>query len=173
MSVRQIALCSLYAALTAVLAQIALPIGLVPINLATLAVLLAGVVLGAELGALSQLIYLLLGACGAPVFAFFSGGLGILTGPTGGFIVGYVVAAWLVGIITAGSINSRGRLLLGLIVGACSYFALGSIWFMLSTAASWQQTAAVCVLPFLPGDVAKIAAVMSLAPRLVRKSSIR
>ena len=94
---RSLILCALFAALTAVLSQIAIPIQPVPVNLATFSVFVAGGVLGAKRGAISQAAYVLLGVIGLPVFASFSGGMGILLGPTGGYIVGYVAAAWLVG----------------------------------------------------------------------------
>ena len=92
--------CALFAALTAVLSQFAIPIGPVPINLATMSLFIAGAVLGSKLGGLSQLVYVLLGAAGLPVFSEFSGGLQIIAGPTGGYIIGYIATAWIVGFIT-------------------------------------------------------------------------
>ena len=96
---KKIALCGLFAALTAVCAQISIPIGPVPINMAHLSVFMAAGILGSKYGALSQVVYLCLGAMGLPVFSGFMGGLGRLTGPTGGYIVGYVVTAFDVGFL--------------------------------------------------------------------------
>ena len=97
---KNLVLCAVCAAITCVLAPLSIPLaGGVPISLATFAVMLAGVLLGGSLGALSQLIYVLLGAVGLPVFAGWTGGLGNVLGMTGGFIIGYIPCAWLTGLI--------------------------------------------------------------------------
>ncbi len=92
-------LCALFAALTGVGALIAIPLPFtpVPITLQTFFIFLAGALLGKYLGALSQLIYLLLGVVGLPVFAKGSSGIGALLGPSGGYLVGFIPAAFLVG----------------------------------------------------------------------------
>jgi biotin transport system substrate-specific component len=89
MTTRDLALVALFAALTAVCAQIALTLPLVtgvPFTLQVFAVLASGAILGARRGFLSQVVYLLLGAVGLPVFARMHGGLGALAGPTGGYL---------------------------------------------------------------------------------------
>ena len=89
-------LCAVCAAITCILAPLSIPLaGGVPISLATFAVMLAGVLLGGSLGAASQLIYVLLGAVGLPVFAGWTGGLGNVLGMTGGYIIGYIPCVWL------------------------------------------------------------------------------
>jgi biotin transporter BioY len=92
-------LCAFFAALTAVCTMITIPLPFspVPINLAILSVLLAGSLLGAKAGTLSQFVYVCLGAIGLPIFSNFSGGPSVLVGPTGGYIVGYIVTAFIVG----------------------------------------------------------------------------
>ena len=82
-STKKIAVCAMFAALTAICSQIAIPIPPIPINLALFAVHLSGALLGAKFGLFSQLAFVLLGAFGLPVFQGFSGGMGIITGPTG------------------------------------------------------------------------------------------
>ena len=105
-------LCAFFATLTVVgtIISIPLPFSPVPINMALLSVFLAGSLLGAKFGALSQLVYICLGAAGLPVFSKFSGGAAILAGPTGGYIIGYIVAAFFVGLITQKSVSFGGRL---------------------------------------------------------------
>ena len=95
------ALCGLFAALMAICSLISIPLGFtpVPVNLATLGVFLAGGLLGKKYGTISIAVYVLLGAVGVPVFAGFRGGLSVLVGPTGGYIIGYVAAAFLVGLL--------------------------------------------------------------------------
>ena len=161
-------LCALFAALTAVLSQIAIPIGPVPINLATFAVFCAGTLLGPKLGALSLAVWVALGAAGVPVFSLFRGGLAALVGPTGGFIIGYVPAAFLIGLINE-KINKENKTLLypvSMLAGFFTYFAFGSIWFMYLTNAGLIEALMTCVVPFIPGDLAKIAVATFLVKRL-------
>lgn len=101
---RLLILSGVFAAVTAVCSWISIPLPFtpVPINLALLGVYLSGGLLGGHYGFYSQLIYVLLGAIGVPVFAGFSGGFGIISGPTGGYIIGYVFAAIVVGLVVSG-----------------------------------------------------------------------
>lgn len=159
-------LSALFAALTAVAAQISIPVGPVPISLATLGVYLAGAVLGAGGGAGSQAAYLLLGAAGVPVFAGFRGGVASLAGPTGGYLAGYVVCAWIVGAV-CGRFGRRALpIALSVAAGTAALYSLGTAWFMYSTGRGLQESLALCVLPFLPGDAAKAAVTVLAAPRL-------
>ena len=160
--------CALFAALTAVASQISIPIQPVPINLATWAVFMAGAVLGAKFGALSQTIYVLLGAVGLPVFGSFSGGIHVIVGPTGGYIIGYIAAAWLIGFLS----ERLGKRVLPLIISMTSGIALcyllGTVWFMFVTKTSLWVSLTLCVFPFLIGDAAKIAAAVAVVPQLGR-----
>lgn len=159
--------CALFAALTAVASQVSVPIQPVPINLATFSVCLAGAVLGARGGALSQLIYVLLGVVGLPVFAQFRGGFHVILGPTGGYIIGYVAAAWLVGFLTeqpgGGTVRRR---ILSMTAGMALCYLLGTVWFILLTKTGLWAALTMCVFPFLLGDAAKIAAAVAMASRL-------
>lgn len=105
------ALCGLFAALTAVCSYISIPLGFtpVPVNLATLAVFLAGGLLGKKYGTVALSVYVLLGAVGLPVFSEFRGGLGVIAGPTGGYIIGYIAAAFLVGLIIETGLGRAAR----------------------------------------------------------------
>lgn len=161
-----IILCALFAALTAVLSQIVIPIGPVPINLATFAVFCAGTLLGAKLGCISQVVYVLLGAVGVPVFTMFRGGLGILTGPTGGYIAGYVLAAWLVGFIVDRYAGKIYIFVLAMLAGFATYMIMGTCWFMFSAKTSLMEALMVCVVPFLPGDALKMVLAVTLTYRL-------
>ena len=100
MTTHDLVLCALCAAVTCILAPLSVPLaGEVPISLATFAVLLSGILLGAKLGGLSQLIYVLLGSVGVPVFAGWTGGIGITLGVTGGYIIGYIPMAFVAGLL--------------------------------------------------------------------------
>ena len=159
-------LCALFAAMTAVLSQVAIPLPLVPINMALLAVYLSGGVLGARLGTLSQVVYVCLGAVGLPVFSLFRGGIGILLGPTGGYIAGYIVAAVVVGFWVEHYGTGFWQLVLGMVIGLALCYALGTAWFMVVTHNTLTAALGTCVLPFLPGDAVKIALAAILIPKI-------
>ncbi len=165
-SILQPVFCAMFAALTAVCAQLSVPIGPVPISLATLAVYLAGAVLGGAGGAVSQLLYVLLGAAGLPVFAGFHGGIQALLGPTGGYLAGYAVLAWIVGGLGGRFGRKALPLAASMVLGTAVLYALGTVWFLLFAKRGLRETLLLCVVPFLPGDAAKIAAAAAVAPRL-------
>ena len=167
MKARDLVYCALFSSLIAALAQIQVPLpGLVPISLATFGVMMAGLLLGWKYGLLAVAVYVLLGAAGVPVFAGFRGGLAALTGPTGGYIVGYLPYAALAGLPGKkwqGSFRGRCGLLA---LGTVSCYTLGTAWFMYATGRTLGESAGLCVLPFLPGDAAKMALASFLTPRL-------
>ena len=98
-STKMLILAAIFTAVNVVCAQIQIPIAPVPISLATFAIFLTAGLLGHKYGSLSLIVYVLLGAIGVPVFAGFSGGFGIITGPTGGYIIGYIFTAFITGAI--------------------------------------------------------------------------
>lgn len=157
---------ALFAALTSILSQIMLPIGPVPINLATFSVFLAGGLLGAGLGALSQLIYVLLGAIGIPVFAGFGAGFGKLFGPTGGYILGYVATAFIVGYIISRCKSKLILYVLSMVLGLLVCYLMGTLWFMYVTKNNFIQSLSICVFPFLFGDTLKMIIAAILIKRL-------
>ena len=172
------ALCGLFAALMAICSLISIPLGFtpVPVNLATLGVFLAGGLLGKKYGTISIGVYVLLGAVGVPVFAGFRGGLSVLVGPTGGYIIGYIAAAFLVGLLTELLVPKAGRsagreilaCIIAMIIGLFACYLLGTLWFMISTHTGVWAALVSCVFPFLPGDALKIAAGTILTQKLRR-----
>ncbi len=165
---RQLVFSALFTALIAVFSQVQLPIGPVPVSLATFGVMLCGLLLGERYGALAVGAYLLLGAVGAPVFAGFQGGVSRLLGPTGGYLVGYLAYVLLAG-LPAPALQERfwGRCAL-LLLGTVLCYTLGTAWFIHVSGRGVGESLALCVVPFLPGDAAKIALSAFLAPRLRR-----
>jgi biotin transport system substrate-specific component len=162
----ELLVCAIFAALTAVLSQFSIPIGPVPINLATFSMYLSGGVLGAEGGLVSQVIYILLGAVGLPVFAGFTGGIGIIVGPTGGYIVGYAAGAWLVGLMTERFGRRMFPLVMSMVAGLVVCYFLGTVWFIILTKRTIWESLTLCVFPFLIGDALKIAAAAAVSGRL-------
>ena len=159
-TVKSMVFTAIMAALICIAAPFSLPVGLVPISLATFAVYLAGGLLGSKRGALAVVVYILIGAVGLPVFSGFTGGLAKLLGVTGGYIIGYVPCALLSGLI-----YDRTKRVWTLPLG----MVFGTAWFLVSTAdgaitgASVAAALMACVVPFLPGDAIKIAAACALA----------
>ncbi len=156
-STKMLTLCGLFAAITAVFSQIAFDIGPIPINFAMLSVFIAGGLLGAKYGMISQIVYVLLGAIGAPVFSHFSGGFGIVIGPTGGYIIGYIFSAFITGFIAnkLKSIKAVG-LVIGMVIGLIVCYAFGTAWYMFITKNNLWTALTWCVFPFLIGDALKI-----------------
>lgn len=165
-SIHRLTLCALLCALCAVLSQIQIPLPPVPLSLSLLAVYLGGLLLGARGGAAAAGAYVALGAAGIPVFAGFSGGLSALLGPTGGFLIGYIPCAYITGALLRHLGGTRKAALLSMIAGTAVCYALGTAHFMLTSGARLSAALAACVLPFIPGDLVKMALAAHLAQRL-------
>jgi biotin transport system substrate-specific component len=155
-----ISLIALFAALTAVGAYIwfPLPISPVPITLQTLFVYLAGIILGSRLASLSQVLYICLGVVGLPVFSGGKAGLGVLLGPTGGYLIGFIIAGYVIGKMVE-SKNKCGYvwILISLIVGTAVIYVLGVIQLSVWMNIGLDKAVFLGTLPFLVGDALKIA----------------
>lgn len=147
---------ALFAALMAVFTQLVIPIQPVPITLGTMAVMMAGAVLGKHYGALSMVIYVLLGAAGLPVFAMARAGLSVLAGPGGGFILGYIATAFVVGLVTEKCGHSFKMLVFAMILGCVTVYVCGLAWFIALTGTGLWSAMTLCMFPFLPGDAVKV-----------------
>ncbi len=166
-NIRQMTLVSLFAALTAVGAFISIPIYPVPLTLQTLFTLLAAMTLGSVMGASSQIIYVLLGVVGLPVFAGFKAGIGILFGPTGGFLFGFIISAYVVGRITE-AIKEKNFFycLLAGLIGTIIIYIIGVTQLSFVTGMGVKRAVMVGMFPFLPGDILKIIAASFVANKL-------
>lgn len=143
-------------------------ISLVPFTLQTFAVFTVAGLLSLKAGTLSLIVYILLGAVGIPVFSGFKGGIAALAGPTGGYIVGFLLTALVVGVLTQ-HVGHRVLTLiwvdvLGLLV--CYFF--GSLWFMFYSKANIVYVLSMCVWPFLLPDIIKIALSALIVNRLYK-----
>ncbi|MFQ5710267.1 MAG: biotin transporter BioY [Candidatus Geothermarchaeales archaeon] len=159
MRVLDVSLTAIFAALTMVGSYIYVPLPFtpVPITLQTLFTYLSGAILGGRLGALSQLIYILLGALGLPVYAGGAGGITRLVGPTGGYIIGFAPCAYVSGRI----VERKGNpgyvwFLLAISVGTAILYSLGIVVLTYWVGGLWEAIL-LGVVPFLPGDALKVA----------------
>lgn len=164
---------SLFAAIIAVCSWIQIPMT-VPFTLQTFAIFCALGTLGGKSGSLSVLIYIILGAVGVPVFAGFSGGIGVLLGTTGGYIIGFLFTALLYWVMTHFFGDKLPVMILAMVLGLAVCYAFGTAWFMivyarangavgLMTALSW------CVFPFIIPDLIKIALAILIAKRIPKR----
>jgi len=158
-SVRGMVYAAMFGAGTAAGAYIIIPMPPVPITLQTLFLNLAGALLGGRLGALSQVVYVLLGVIGLPVFAGGKAGMGVLLGPTGGYLIGFIVAAYVVGKLIEIKKNP-GFIwnLFSMVAGMIVIYVFGVIQLSFIARLSINKSILVGVLPFLIGDGLKIIA---------------
>jgi len=156
-----------FAALIAVLGMISipLPISPVPITGQSLAIMLAGGILTARQAGYSVLTFLLLGAVGVPVFAGLSGGIGILVGPRGGYLIGYLVGAIVIALLK-GNNNTMWRLAVSNIIGGILVvYIFGVLWLNFVTGMGLEKALVAGALPYIPGDLFKavIATIVAVA----------
>lgn len=162
-----------FALATALSAQVYIPLPNtpVPITLQTFVVLSAALCLGGGYGALSMGLYLALGSVGYEFFHGGEWGLKTLIGPTGGYLIGFVVAQPLVGYLATRDARA-GRITLALLAGYAVIFAFGVSWLKLWLEQSWAVAISQGLVPFLPGMAIKLAGALgvglTLAPRLRR-----
>jgi biotin transport system substrate-specific component len=157
---------ALFTALMAVAAFIAVPVGSVPFTLQVYVVLLAGLVLGARVGALSVLAYLILGLV-APVYAGGASGLGALFGPTGGYLFGFVGAAVVSRLSAGAGARTLPRVLIAGLAGIVPIYALGATWLALQLDLSATAAVLTGIVPFVWLDVLKAVAAALTARALV------
>jgi biotin transport system substrate-specific component len=156
-----------FALFTAAMAQLVIPLGFTPVPITgqTLAVLLAGGVLGANAGAASQALYVAMGAVGLPFFADAKGGWTVATGSTAGYLVGFVVAAWLVGRLAERDQDRSVATALGaFLLGSVTIYLFGVPWLANVIGADWNRAAELGAYPFIAGDLVKVAIAGALLP---------
>ncbi|CAI8374393.1 MAG: Biotin transporter BioY [Acidimicrobiales bacterium AG-410-I20] len=177
---RDVLAVSSFALLTAGAAQISIPLGFTPVPITgqTFAVLLAGGVLGSKLGAASQMFYVILGALGLPFYADGAGGWEVATGSTAGYLVGFVVASFLVGLMAErGQDRNLVTSLPAFIAGSIIIYTFGALWLAykldipLTAGATEASAVAYGVTPFIVGDILKAALAGVLLPGVWRLRS--
>ena len=163
--VRQVGLVVGFSLLTALAAQVVIPIGPIPITGQTFAVLLTGALLGSRLGAMAMIAYLVEGACGLPFFAGGHGGLLHLMGPTGGYLIAFPAAAFITGAFAEHGWDRRFlTAAAAMAVGSLVIMLSGWMWFSLVMRTSPAVTLFATVLTFIPGDIIKITLAAAVLP---------
>lgn len=162
-NILSLAVAGVMAAVICVLGPLSVSVGAIPFSLATLAMYFSLYVAGWRLGTLSVLAYVCIGMAGMPVFAGYSGGFAQLLGPTGGYIIGYVPMALIAGAAIDHSAR-RSVQIAGMLAGTAVLYAFGTAWYCVQARVALPAALAGCVLPFIPGDLLKMAAAMSFGP---------
>lgn len=166
----RMALTALMTAIICILGPIALPIPVspVPISLQNMLVFFSVAILGWKLGTVSYILYLLLGLVGLPVFSGYSAGAGKLFGPTGGYLLGFIVMA-IIGGICFEKFENKLVLILGLIVSAIICNLIGTLWLAQQAGLTFNQALMAGVVPYIPGDLVKIILAAIFGPMLKKR----
>ena len=170
----QMTVTALMTAVMCVLGPLALPIPVspVPISLGSLVIYFMAYVLGAKLAVVSCAVYLLLGLVGLPVFTGFSGGLGKVAGPTGGYMIGYLFLAFIAGYFIERFPSNRALQAVGLILGTAVLYVFGTVWLSGQLNMTFLAGLGVGAVPYLPGDAAKIVLAVMFGPQ-IRKAVLQ
>ena len=157
---------AMFASITAILSQIILPIGPVPYNLGLLGALLAGMLCCPSTATLSMVAYIFMGIIGLPVFAGFIGGIGVLINSTGGYLLGYILTAF----VTSLARNKKWHVTVcAMVLGLLLCYAFGTMWFMIVSKNNLIASLAYCVIPFILPDVAKIVCAFLLGKAIDKR----
>lgn len=169
-TVKRIAFTAVLAAVICALSPWTIPIGPIPLSLASFGVYIAACIVDWKTGTISVFSYVVIGAIGLPVFSGGGGGFGKLAGPTGGYIIGYIFCALIIGVLVDifGKRRVIGKIIypLSMIVGTVVLYAFGTFWYMWQTPVAFGAALLVCVVPFLIGDAVKIAISSVICPTL-------
>lgn len=171
MNTKRIALIGLMTAVICVLGPISfpLPISPVPISLGVLGVLLATYLLGMKWGTVSCTIYLLLGLVGLPVFTGYSGGMGKVLGPTGGYMIGYIFLSLIAGFFIDKWPAKWGMHLAGMVLGAAVMYLFGTLWLGYLLKCSFWEALWLGTIPYIPAELVKIAITLGLGGLIRRR----
>ena len=156
-------------AITCILAPLSIPIGPVPISLTNLVIYFTLYVLGMKKGTCSYCIYLLIGLIGVPVFSGFSSGPAKLFGPTGGYLIGFILMALIAGIFIDRFIEKWYLCLVGMILGTVVCYVLGTLWLAYQMSLNMKAALWAGVIPFIPGDLIKMLLAMLIGPQLRKR----
>jgi len=179
LSTRDLSYSALFAALISILSYVSIPLPFspVPITGQSLAVILAGIVLTTQQAGLSLLIFLLLGSVGVPVFASGKAGIGVLAGPTGGYLIGYLLGAITISLLIDHFLKDKDNYLLvfiySFIGGVIVVHLPGVFWLSHVSEISVTKAFMVGSLPFVPGDIFKLIIANLLGHRLKKHINLK
>ncbi len=165
---RRLVLIAMVTAITCIIAPFSIPIPVspVPISLTNLILLISIYILGFKDATISFLIYLLLGAFGLPVFSGFTGGMAKIAGPTGGYLIGFIFMTIIAGIFVERFANRRILIVTGMVLATLVAYFFGTVWLAFQMELPFTAALSIGVIPYLPGDTAKIILAVLTGPLL-------
>lgn len=174
MSTAQMTAAALVTAVTCILGPMSVPIPVspVPISLTNLVLYFSVYLLGARRAAVSYLVYLLIGMTGLPVFSGFSGGLGKLAGPTGGYLLGFLFLVVISGMFVERFPGNAVLQGIGMVLGTAVCYLFGTVWLSGQMHIGFGAGLAVGVLPYLPADAVKIILALAAGPKISRRVAL-
>ena len=168
-STKQLTLIGVMTAVTCILGPLSLQIGIVPISFTNLAIYFSVYLLGGKRGTLSYLVYLFIGLVGLPVFSGFTGGFPKVFGPTGGYLIGFIFMAFISGIFIDKFSSKIYMCFLGMIIGTIVTYLFGTAWLAFQANLTFNAALSLGVLPFIPGDIAKMVIAALIAPQIKKR----
>lgn len=169
LSIQGIATVGVMTAVLCILAPMSIPIGPIPVSLTNLVIYLSLYILGMKKSCVSYLVYLLIGLIGVPVFSGFSGGVGKLFGPTGGYLIGFFPMAVIAGIVIDKVTNKWCLELLAMAAGTSAAYLFGTCWLAYQAHISFKAALLTAVIPFILGDVIKMVIALILGATIRKR----
>ena len=155
MKIKDITLIAIFASLLSIISPIAFPIGTVPITFSIFLIYIIGALFSPVKAFLTILVYIFLGIIGVPVFSGYSSGVGVLIGPTGGFITGYILCAVIIGLLL--KINkSKAMYVISMILGTVACYMIGILQYSFVMNTNIMEALIICIVPFIIFDIIKI-----------------
>ena len=161
--VKKLTLIAMMTAILCILAPLSIPISNVPISAATLIVSFAAIILGTKYSLICVSLYILLGIVGLPVFAGWGSGIGVIAGPTGGYLIGYFFIAFCTGFFLKLGKEKLTLLAVGMLLGTVACYTFGTVWLAYQLSLDTKAALMAGVIPFIPGDVIKIIVCLVVA----------
>lgn len=159
---KNLAITAITAAVLCVISPFSIPLGAIPLSLATLAICLISCISPPGRSVTAVIIYILLGAAGLPVFSGFVGGFQQIAGLTGGYIAGYIPCTFIISYLIGRFENSKIIYPISMALGIALCYLCGTAWYALQAGTDFVESLAVCVLPFIAGDIIKIVAASAI-----------
>lgn len=169
MKAQRIALTGILAAIICLLAPLSIPTGAIPISLATFAIYIIACTVKAKNSVSAVIIYILLGAIGLPVFSSFRGGVHVIAGVTGGYIIGYIPCTIIISFLTEKFESKKWIYPASMVLGTLICYLIGTLWYMWQAKNGFTAALAVCVVPFIVGDIIKISAASAIGITLRKR----
>ncbi len=158
MNTKKTATVAVLAAILCILSPFSVPLGAIPVSLATFAVYIISCTVNKKYTTAAVIIYILLGAAGLPVFSAFGGGFHKIAGVTGGYIIGYIPCAFIIALLVDKFESKKYIYPISMILGTLVCYAIGTLWYMYQTETQLVSALSTCIFPFVIGDAIKITA---------------